>query len=182
MMPEPPDVWTTLEVAFPNAHVGEHDASKIKTRIRKRLRDYGWAMKFPPEVPGTWESVIEAYAIGSLANMEYCWGQHEWFYMVDWEIVFAAAAAEYWPMHGDPHMRWQVAMLAAHRSRQAMLLRRQGIYGTSPNDQQWKSHQKNLANFHTSASSRQSFPDTQQPGASTSQAPGLPTEPEAIEV
>ena len=32
------------------------------------------AMKFPPEVPGTWQTVIEAYAIGSMANMEDCWG------------------------------------------------------------------------------------------------------------
>lgn len=125
-LPRPPSFYTTLSGVFPSEFLTPDLAAAVQGKIRKKIRDIGWKVKFPPAVPGTWQMAIESFAMVSVHKCHEAYGHHPWFFLVPWPLVVAAAAAEWWRdfPYGSDHDRWDVAMMMGWTEMQAIMLRR----------------------------------------------------------
>jgi len=94
----------------------------MQYKVRRRLRDVGWRVVFPPGE--AWQTVVEHFAIAGIEKMQRGFGHDPWFWVVAWPSVFGAAAADFWPEHGTPQERRHVAAEACAAHLEAMLLTR----------------------------------------------------------
>jgi len=114
-------LFETLGASFPAGLFPDGVEQTVKHRVRRRLRDIGYRVVFPPDEP--WESVIELFAIAGLERMHRGYGENPWFWVVAWPGVFGAAAVDFWPEQGEASQRRMIAAEAAHQHLEAILIR-----------------------------------------------------------
>lgn len=116
------DLCTTLLSAFPQGLMPPGMETEMQYKVRRRLRDVGWRVIFPPGE--AWQTVVEHFAIAGIEKMQRGFGHDPWFWVVAWPSVFGAAAADFWPEHGTPQERRHLAAEACAAHLEAMLLSR----------------------------------------------------------
>lgn len=114
-------LYDTLTALFPAGLFSEGLEATIKHRVRRRLRDIGYRVVFPPGEP--WEGVVELFAIAGLERMHRGYGENPWFWVVAWPSVFGAAAVDFWPEVGTSEERRLIAAEAASAHLEAILIR-----------------------------------------------------------
>lgn len=114
-------LYETLGASFPSGLFPQGMEDTIKNRVRRRLRDIGYRVVFPPDEP--WQGVLELFAIAALERMHRGYGENPWFWVVAWPTVFGAAAVDFWPEVGSPAERRMVAADAAAQHLEAILIR-----------------------------------------------------------
>jgi len=114
-------LWETVNASFPNGLFPEGLEYTIKGKIRKRLRDLGYRVTFPPGEE--WQIVVECFAIAGLERLHRGFGENPWFWVVAWPSIFGAAAVDFWPEVGPAIERRSVASDAATAHLEAILIR-----------------------------------------------------------
>ena len=118
-----PTMWWTLETSFPPNLLPRGMEKRKKEKIRRKLRDLGNQIVFPPEDP--WEEVLEFFGIAAIDKLHNSYGDSPWFWVVAWPAVIGAAAVHFWPdCDGEPIERHAIASVACAAHLQQLLKER----------------------------------------------------------
>lgn len=115
-------LYETLVTAFPQGLMPEGLEHSIRGKVRKRLRDIGYRVVFPPGE--SWQTVLEHFAIAGIERIHRGFGDNPWFWVVAWPSVFGAAAVDFWPEVGTPEERRALAADASASHLEAILITR----------------------------------------------------------
>eukprot|EP00929_Paragymnodinium_shiwhaense_P025967 TRINITY_DN15559_c0_g1_i1.p1 TRINITY_DN15559_c0_g1~~TRINITY_DN15559_c0_g1_i1.p1 ORF type:complete len:386 (-),score=59.00 TRINITY_DN15559_c0_g1_i1:766-1923(-) len=111
--------WDAVDAAFPPGLMCSNLEYYVKVRVRKRVKEIGWQVRFLPGEP--WESMIEMFAVAALDKIHAGHGDNPWFWAVAWPLIMGAAAADFFPDVGSPEARRALAFDGAAGHMESLL-------------------------------------------------------------